>query len=59
MVADDNAIFVTEQHVAKEDEETLNYLLSNHLKYTGSEIAKKILADLSKEIRKFVKVMPC
>jgi glutamate synthase domain-containing protein 3 len=40
------------------DVATIQRLLSNHLKYTGSPIAKAILDDFEKEVRWFVKVMP-
>jgi glutamate synthase domain-containing protein 2/glutamate synthase domain-containing protein 1/glutamate synthase domain-containing protein 3 len=41
-----------------EDVQTLRYLLENHVKYTGSSEAKRILDDWSRELRYFVKVMP-
>ena len=46
------------EKVAAEDELTINDLLLNHSRYTGSPIAKKILANFKHSIRKFVKVMP-
>ncbi|MDO8846034.1 glutamate synthase large subunit [Methylicorpusculum sp.] len=36
----------------------LRQLISNHLHYTGSSIAKRILADWDKYLPKFVKIMP-
>jgi glutamate synthase domain-containing protein 2/glutamate synthase domain-containing protein 1/glutamate synthase domain-containing protein 3 len=42
----------------EEDVQTIRYLLENHVKYTGSTIAKAILDDWSRELRYFVKVMP-
>jgi len=41
-----------------EDVETIRYLLENHVKYTGSSVAKAILDDWDREFRYFVKVMP-
>jgi glutamate synthase domain-containing protein 3 len=41
-----------------EDLATLQRLLSNHFKFTGSTVAKAILDDFEKESRWFVKVMP-
>ncbi|MCJ2051430.1 glutamate synthase large subunit [Methylobacterium sp. J-070] len=40
------------------DEERLTQLIKNHLKYTGSPLAKTILDDWSAYRTKFVKVMP-
>ena len=37
---------------------TIKRLLENHLKYTGSDVAKRILGDFDNELRWFVKVMP-
>jgi glutamate synthase (NADPH/NADH) large chain len=41
-----------------QDIETLKSLLANHYKYTASPLAKKILDNLKREARNFVKVMP-
>jgi glutamate synthase domain-containing protein 2/glutamate synthase domain-containing protein 1/glutamate synthase domain-containing protein 3 len=41
-----------------EDTKTIRRLLENHLKYTGSMVAKAILDDFEQEIKWFVKVMP-
>jgi glutamate synthase (NADPH/NADH) large chain len=40
------------------DEAELKTLIENHLKYTGSEVAQRILADWKGSLAKFVKVMP-
>ncbi|MBD3380067.1 MAG: glutamate synthase large subunit [Candidatus Omnitrophica bacterium] len=40
------------------DRETIHNLLHNHLNYTGSEKAKKILDNMHEAIGRFVKVMP-
>ena len=42
----------------KDEIELLHNLIKNHFKYTESEIAKRILDDWSRNIKKFVKVMP-
>jgi glutamate synthase domain-containing protein 3 len=42
----------------EEDVATLRYLLENHVKYTGSSVAKAILDDWVRELKYFVKVMP-
>jgi glutamate synthase (NADPH) large chain len=36
----------------------LRQLISNHLHYTGSSIAKRILSDWDNYLPKFVKIMP-
>jgi glutamate synthase domain-containing protein 3 len=41
-----------------EDVATIQRLLENHLKFTGSPVAKAILDDWEKERRYFVKVIP-
>jgi glutamate synthase domain-containing protein 3 len=41
-----------------EDIATLRRLLENHHKFTGSTVAKAILADFDEELKWFVKVMP-
>jgi glutamate synthase domain-containing protein 3 len=41
-----------------DDVATIRRLLENHVKLTGSPVAKAILDDWEKEIRWFVKVMP-
>ena len=40
------------------DKETIRKMLENHLKFTGSTVAKAVLDDFEKELRWFVKVMP-
>ena len=42
----------------EEDLGTLRYLLENHVRLTGSTVAKTILDDWEKERKYFVKVMP-
>ena len=37
-----------------EDKETLNYLISRHKEYTGSDVAEEILADFDGTLNKFV-----
>ncbi len=44
--------------MTRHDEERLHQLISNHLKYTGSERARAILDDWETYRPKFVKVMP-
>lgn len=41
-----------------EDFETLKRLIKNHFKYTGSQVAEKILKEWETISRKFLKVMP-
>ena len=41
-----------------EDARLLRYLLENHVKFTGSPVAKQILDNWNDELRRFVKVMP-
>jgi glutamate synthase (NADPH/NADH) large chain len=50
--------FEIENLKEKKDIKELTRLISNHHKYTGSEIAKKILDHWEIEIKHFVKVMP-
>ena len=50
---------MVELEMAKEeDRDTLYYLLHNHLKYTGSIKAKKVIDNIHEEFKKFVRVMP-
>jgi glutamate synthase (NADPH/NADH) large chain len=44
--------------ISKEDETAIYNLLHNHYKYTKSTIAKVILDDFKKELKRFVKIMP-
>ncbi len=41
-----------------EDIAELKQLITNHLKYTGSKVAERILADWQSSLGQFVKVMP-
>jgi glutamate synthase (NADPH/NADH) large chain len=50
--------FELEDVDVKEDIEELKKLIENHVKYTGSEIAKSILSNWKKELKNFTKVMP-
>jgi glutamate synthase (NADPH/NADH) large chain len=50
--------FELENVDVKEDIAELKKLIENHAKYTGSEIAKTILANWKKELKSFTKVMP-
>jgi len=47
-----------ESVVHKDDEDVLRKMIHEHLSYTGSLSAKKILADWNQQVKKFVKVMP-
>ena len=53
-----NLEMVELEDLEKQDEETLFNSISNHFKYTESKKAKKILDSWSKEMKKFIKVMP-
>ncbi len=66
-VYDDNSMFARlcntdmvslEKPDQPEDRETIKRLLENHVKLTGSTVAKAILDDWENELRWFVKVMP-
>lgn len=46
------------EELDKTDAETLNRLISNHYRFTQSQIAKKILDSFAHELKNFVKVMP-
>ena len=41
-----------------EDNQTLKTMIENHLKYTGSDVAKSILSNWDSAVKDFVKVMP-
>jgi glutamate synthase (NADPH/NADH) large chain len=43
---------------AEEDIDELKTMIENHLRYTGSEVAKAVLDDWSESVKQFVKVMP-
>ena len=42
----------------KSDSDEVKGILENHVKYTGSAVAEKILADWGNEQKKFVRMMP-
>ena len=46
------------ERIGSEDKFAIHSLLLNHYKYTGSEKAKKILDNMEKKIKSFVKIMP-
>ncbi len=46
------------ENIDAEDEETLRNMLANHLKFTQSPVAGKILHEFRREKKAFVKVMP-
>tara|TARA_B100001113_G_scaffold238102_1_gene195741 strand:- start:423 stop:2111 length:1689 start_codon:yes stop_codon:yes gene_type:complete len=50
--------FDLEKLVINEDKEELKTLISNHHRYTKSDVAKKILTNWNKELANFKKVMP-
>jgi glutamate synthase domain-containing protein 2/glutamate synthase domain-containing protein 3 len=41
-----------------EDHQLIRYLLENHVRFTGSPVARQILDNWDDELRRFVKVMP-
>jgi len=45
-------------HLGQADEAVLKHLVENHLKYTGSEQAKKVLDAWAQLRGKFVKIFP-
>jgi len=53
-----NKDMVEIEKLDSEDKETVLRLLTNHYRYTGSPVAKKILNDFYKESRNFIKVIP-
>lgn len=53
-----NMDMVELEELNNEDKKTIFYLLSNHLKFTGSSIAETIIDDFDIEASKFIKVMP-
>jgi glutamate synthase domain-containing protein 3 len=53
-----NLEMVELERLSDADKETLRNLLSNHQRYTQSPVAKGILDDFDRRIKKFVKVMP-
>ena len=50
--------FDLEKLVINEDKEELKTLITNHHRYTKSDVAKKILSNWNKELANFKKVMP-
>jgi len=53
-----NLSMVVLEEMKEEDRLAVLSMLRAHLNYTGSEVAKKIIDDFSRERSKFVKVMP-
>jgi glutamate synthase (NADPH/NADH) large chain len=53
-----NLEMVELEDLTTQDIEDVKDLISNHVKYTSSVLAKKILNDWSKNSKKFIKVMP-
>jgi len=53
-----NTEMVSIDSIDDEDQNTLNRMIQNHLDYTESSVAKKLLDNWSDSITKFVKVMP-
>jgi glutamate synthase domain-containing protein 3 len=41
-----------------DDKAELKQLIENHLGYTGSAVAKRVLDDWDKLLKQFIKVMP-
>ena len=44
--------------IAREDVDELKTLIKNHMQYTGSTVAAKILESWQDSVGKFIKVMP-
>ena len=44
--------------IGADDAKIIKQLLSNHIKYTGSKKAEKVLENIGEEIKKFIKVYP-
>lgn len=53
-----NMDMVALERLQPEDEKTIQELLSNHLRYTGSSVAASILKNPGREFGFFIKVMP-
>jgi len=53
-----NTEMVELEKLEDKDIYTIENLLHNHYKYTGSSSAKEVLDNFSNEIKKFIKVMP-
>jgi glutamate synthase (NADPH) large chain len=53
-----NMDMVELESLTQGDRAIIQSLISSHKKYTESRVAKRILVDFNKEIKKFIKVMP-
>ena len=53
-----NKGLVSLEELDEKDAASLKDMLEKHLKYTGSDIAERILNDFENELGKFVKVIP-
>ncbi|MFH1640967.1 MAG: glutamate synthase-related protein, partial [Candidatus Omnitrophota bacterium] len=53
-----NMDMVITESVKEEDKSVLYNLINNHIRYTNSQKAKKILCNMNDEIKKFVRVIP-
>ncbi|MDD5505594.1 MAG: glutamate synthase large subunit [Candidatus Omnitrophica bacterium] len=53
-----NLDMVELEKIKESDKDTVYHLLSNHFKYTKSNKARKILANMQDQLKKFVRVMP-
>jgi len=53
-----NLDMVELEKIKEDDRDTIYHLLSNHFKYTKSIKAKKVLANIHDQLKKFVRVMP-
>jgi glutamate synthase (NADPH/NADH) large chain len=53
-----NSLEALKSDMTKYDEQRLKLIISRHLQYTNSNVAKKILANWDKSLSKFIKVMP-
>jgi glutamate synthase domain-containing protein 3 len=53
-----NLAMVELEDLSPEDEAALRGMLHNHYEYTRSPLAKAVLDDFGRQVRKFVKVMP-
>ncbi len=53
-----NTDMVGLEKIEESDKDTIYNLLYNHFKYTGSKKAKKIIGNLERELKNFIKIMP-
>ena len=53
-----NLDMVELEKLTQEDKLLIQSLISSHEKYTGSPSAKEILGNFTREIKRFIKVMP-